>query len=137
MRSQALAGAPGAGGRGSVATAPQGFTRPRFVQRRVGRPTRRLREQVDRLAFSRPVAAAQVSAPKSVGSGLDAESVLLDVIATMQGKVGAEWAANRISVVQEHAATSINERAVAALALHPAARTRPHSGQGDGGLRGR
>ncbi|MFI6662779.1 B12-binding domain-containing protein [Streptomyces sp. NPDC050523] len=65
----------------------------------------------------------------AVDEGLDAESVLLDVIATVQGKVGAEWAANRISVAQEHAATAINERAVAALTLHPAARTAPTRGR--------
>ncbi|MFJ8096484.1 cobalamin B12-binding domain-containing protein [Streptomyces griseofuscus] len=65
----------------------------------------------------------------ALDEGLDAESVLLDVIATVQGKVGTEWAANRISVAQEHAATSTNERAVAALALHPAARTAPTRGR--------
>ncbi|MFF3694063.1 B12-binding domain-containing protein [Streptomyces sp. NPDC002221] len=57
------------------------------------------------------------------------ESVLLDVIAAVQGKVGEEWAANRLTVAQEHAATSINERAVVALALHPAARTAPSRGR--------
>ncbi|MEK9518747.1 cobalamin-dependent protein [Streptomyces venezuelae] len=55
--------------------------------------------------------------------GTDAENVLLDVIAVVQGRVGEEWAANRMSVAQEHAATAINERAVAAVAAHPAART--------------
>ncbi|MEU3601255.1 cobalamin-dependent protein [Streptomyces sp. NPDC006798] len=59
----------------------------------------------------------------ALDDGLDPEAVLLDVIAAVQGTVGEEWAANRISVAQEHAATSINERAVTALALHPAART--------------
>ncbi|MFD7536171.1 B12-binding domain-containing protein [Streptomyces sp. NPDC059819] len=61
--------------------------------------------------------------------GIDPESVLLDVIAAVQGRVGEEWAANRITVAQEHAATSINERAVVALALHPAARTAPSRGR--------
>ncbi|KAA0941233.1 cobalamin B12-binding domain-containing protein [Streptomyces apricus] len=61
--------------------------------------------------------------------GVDPESVLLDVIARVQGKVGEEWAANRLSVAQEHAATAINERAVAALSLHPAARTAPTRGR--------
>lgn len=55
---------------------------------------------------------------RALDDGLDPESVLLDVIATVQGRVGEEWAANRISVAQEHAATAINERAVTALALH-------------------
>ncbi|MFG2623080.1 B12-binding domain-containing protein [Streptomyces sp. NPDC048507] len=59
----------------------------------------------------------------ALDDGVDAESVLLDVIAPVQGRVGEEWAANRITVGQEHAATAINERAVAALARHPAART--------------
>lgn len=49
--------------------------------------------------------------------GLDPESVLLDVIGAVQGRVGEEWAANRISVAQEHAATAINERVIGTLAL--------------------
>lgn len=59
----------------------------------------------------------------------DPESVLLDVIAVVQGRVGEEWAANRISVAQEHAATAINDRAVAAVSVHPAARTRATRGR--------
>lgn len=55
--------------------------------------------------------------------GAAPESVLLDVIAPVQGRVGEEWAANRISVAQEHAATAINERAVAAVSVHPVVRT--------------
>ncbi|MFC9944013.1 cobalamin B12-binding domain-containing protein [Streptomyces pratensis] len=55
--------------------------------------------------------------------GTAPESVLLDVIAVVQGRVGEEWAANRISVAQEHAATAINDRAVAAVSAHPSART--------------
>ncbi|WP_167161430.1 cobalamin-dependent protein [Streptomyces sp. MBT27] len=65
----------------------------------------------------------------ALDDGGDPESVLLDVIGAVQGRVGEEWAANRITVAQEHAATSINERAVAALALHPAARTTPSRGR--------
>lgn len=53
-------------------------------------------------------------------AGLDAErdkeSLLLDVVARVQEKVGTEWAADRISVAQEHAATAINERVIAVLA---------------------
>ncbi|MFE5399866.1 B12-binding domain-containing protein [Streptomyces sp. NPDC056580] len=52
----------------------------------------------------------------ALAEGVAEETVLLDVIARVQEKVGAEWAANRISVAQEHAATAINERVVAALA---------------------
>ncbi|MEU9576149.1 cobalamin B12-binding domain-containing protein [Streptomyces chilikensis] len=66
---------------------------------------------------------------RALDDGVDLETVLLDVIAAVQGTVGEEWAANRISVAQEHAATAINERAVTALALHPAARTTPHRGR--------
>ncbi|MFE2144486.1 B12-binding domain-containing protein [Streptomyces sp. NPDC059456] len=64
----------------------------------------------------------------ALDDGLDPEAVLLDVIGPVQGRVGEEWAANRITVAQEHAATAINERAVTAVALHPAA----HREQGRG-----
>jgi methanogenic corrinoid protein MtbC1 len=53
---------------------------------------------------------------KALSEGLDEEALLLDVIAPVQERVGAEWAADRLTVAQEHAATAINERAVAALA---------------------
>ncbi|PWI12942.1 cobalamin-binding protein [Streptomyces sp. Act143] len=66
---------------------------------------------------------------RALDEGLDPETVLLDVIATVQVRVGEEWAANRISVAQEHAATAINERAVTALALHPTARPTPSRGR--------
>ena len=63
----------------------------------------------------------------AVESGLDAESVLLDIVAAVQTRVGVEWAANRISVAQEHAATAINDRVIGALDRHPlvAATRRP------------
>ncbi|MFH8796596.1 B12-binding domain-containing protein [Streptomyces sp. NPDC017941] len=48
-------------------------------------------------------------------AGLDTETVLLDVIGAVQRRVGQEWADNRMTVAQEHAATAINERVVAAL----------------------
>ncbi|MFG2307252.1 B12-binding domain-containing protein [Streptomyces sp. NPDC048566] len=51
----------------------------------------------------------------------DPESVLLDLIAPVQARVGLEWAANRLTVAQEHTATAIHERAIAVLAHH----TRP------------
>ncbi|MGW4670895.1 cobalamin B12-binding domain-containing protein [Streptomyces sp. NPDC004324] len=57
--------------------------------------------------------------------GLGAEAILLDVIAPVQARVGTEWAANRMSVAQEHAASAITERIIAALAHHPATRTPP------------
>ncbi|RAJ39976.1 methanogenic corrinoid protein MtbC1 [Kitasatospora sp. SolWspMP-SS2h] len=51
----------------------------------------------------------------ALDAGLEAESVLLDVIGAVQHRVGVEWAANRMNVADEHTATAINERAVAAL----------------------
>ncbi|MFE1587873.1 B12-binding domain-containing protein [Streptomyces sp. NPDC058737] len=51
----------------------------------------------------------------ALGAGLTAETVLLDVIGAVQHKVGVEWAANRMSVADEHAATAINDRVIAAL----------------------
>lgn len=59
----------------------------------------------------------------AVDGGVAAEDVLLDIIAPVQHRVGTEWAANRITVAQEHAATAINDRVVAALAHHVAAST--------------
>ncbi|MEV6837258.1 cobalamin-dependent protein [Streptomyces sp. NPDC051133] len=52
----------------------------------------------------------------ALAEGMDEEALLLDVIAPVQEKLGVEWAADRINVAQEHAATAINERAMAALA---------------------
>ncbi|MET9896840.1 cobalamin-dependent protein [Streptomyces sp. NPDC006465] len=49
----------------------------------------------------------------------DAETVLLDLIAPVQARVGTEWAANRLTVAQEHTATAIHERVIAVLAHHP------------------
>ncbi|MFC4851981.1 cobalamin B12-binding domain-containing protein [Actinophytocola glycyrrhizae] len=51
----------------------------------------------------------------ALDAGVSAESVLLDVIGAVQRRIGAEWAAAHISVAQEHAATAINERVIAAL----------------------
>lgn len=50
---------------------------------------------------------------------VDGETLLLDVIARVQERIGTEWAAGRLTVAQEHAATAINERVVAILAHHP------------------
>ncbi|MFF8288920.1 B12-binding domain-containing protein [Streptomyces sp. NPDC016309] len=51
----------------------------------------------------------------ALDEGRDKEALLLDVIGAVQEKVGAEWAADRMTVAQEHAATAINERAIAAV----------------------
>ncbi|MFJ3576236.1 cobalamin B12-binding domain-containing protein [Streptomyces rubiginosohelvolus] len=67
--------------------------------------------------LSRDEYAALDIVESALGSGLDAESVLLDVIGAAQHQVGIEWAADRISVADEHTATAINERAVAALPI--------------------
>ncbi|MFE1411296.1 B12-binding domain-containing protein [Streptomyces sp. NPDC085524] len=79
------------------------------------------------MALDEPAAVGSVL--RALDDGVGPESVLLEVIGRVQGRVGEEWAANRISVAQEHAATAMNERAVAALALHPAARTEPRRGR--------
>ncbi|OKI01862.1 cobalamin-binding protein [Streptomyces sp. CB02923] len=44
------------------------------------------------------------------------ERVLLELIAPTQERVGLAWAANDITVAQEHAATAISERCIAAVA---------------------
>ncbi|MEE1757036.1 cobalamin B12-binding domain-containing protein [Streptomyces sp. SP18CS02] len=66
---------------------------------------------------------------EALDAGMGPEEVLLDVIAAVQRRVGEEWAANRLSVADEHAATAIDERAVAAVCLHPAARTQVTRGR--------
>ncbi|MFJ2054996.1 B12-binding domain-containing protein [Streptomyces sp. NPDC087908] len=49
-------------------------------------------------------------------AGAPLEDVLLDVIGPVQARVGAEWAAGRMSVAQEHAVTAIQDRVISALA---------------------
>ncbi|MFE6893779.1 B12-binding domain-containing protein [Streptomyces sp. NPDC057694] len=44
------------------------------------------------------------------------ERVLLELIAPVQERLGAAWAANDITVAQEHAGTAISERCVSAVA---------------------
>ncbi|WP_320066222.1 B12-binding domain-containing protein [Micromonospora sp. RTGN7] len=51
-----------------------------------------------------------------IDAGVPAERVLLDLIAPAQVEVGERWARNEWSVAQEHAATHISERVVAAVA---------------------
>ncbi|MFF3645287.1 B12-binding domain-containing protein [Streptomyces sp. NPDC002564] len=74
----------------------------------------------DETAAARTVRAA-------VDAGTSYESVLLDLIAPVQRRVGLEWQANRITVAQEHAATAINERVITLTAGLPAAP--PHRGR--------
>ncbi|MGC5567990.1 cobalamin B12-binding domain-containing protein [Streptomyces sp. FR-108] len=70
------------------------------------------------------------------------ERVLLELIAPTQERVGVAWAANDITVAQEHAATAISERCIAAVAdatapalAHP--RTGTFVGTEEGGGAGR
>lgn len=65
----------------------------------------------------------------ALDAGMQPEDILLEVIARVQYKVGTEWAANRITVAQEHAATAINDRVIAALAQHPASRSTGKAGR--------
>ncbi|UMB72480.1 cobalamin B12-binding domain-containing protein [Mycobacterium paraterrae] len=65
----------------------------------------------------------------AVEAGMPPEDILLDVIARVQHRIGTEWAANRITVAQEHAATAINDRVIAALAQHPASRSTVKAGR--------
>jgi methanogenic corrinoid protein MtbC1 len=53
--------------------------------------------------------------------GVPAESILLDIIAPVQARVGQLWADNQWSVAREHAATAISDRAVAALSVRASA----------------
>ncbi|NMO92897.1 cobalamin-dependent protein [Actinomycetospora sp. TBRC 11914] len=74
-------------------------------------------DYLDRLAASDEQGAVAV-ALAAVDAGHDTEDVLLDVIAEAQREVGERWAAGTWSVVQEHIATHISERVVAAVSRH-------------------
>ncbi|WP_033263226.1 cobalamin B12-binding domain-containing protein [Amycolatopsis vancoresmycina] len=65
---------------------------------------------------------------QALGDGTDPESVLLDVIGAVQRRVGLEWAANRLTVAQEHAATAINDRVIATFG-YVLRRPEPHLGR--------
>jgi methanogenic corrinoid protein MtbC1 len=67
--------------------------------------------------------AARDAVAAAVDLGVPEEVVLLDVIGAVQRRVGAEWAAARITVAQEHAATAINERVIATLPYQARRRT--------------
>jgi methanogenic corrinoid protein MtbC1 len=68
---------------------------------------------------SRDERAALAVALGALDAGLGAETVLLDVVAVAQRRVGSEWAANRFTVAQEHAATAISERVVSVMTAQP------------------
>ncbi|AFU02534.1 cobalamin B12-binding domain-containing protein [Nocardia brasiliensis] len=85
-------------------------------------PVAELRDRLWDAVSGRDEYAAADLVLAAVDAGLNPEQVLLEVIAPVQLRVGTEWAANRITVAQEHAATAINDRVIAALAHHPASR---------------
>ncbi|MDD7939953.1 cobalamin-dependent protein [Actinomycetospora lutea] len=72
---------------------------------------------LDRLADADERGAVAV-ALDALDAGVDPETVLLDVVAGAQREVGDRWAAGEWTVVQEHVATHISERVVAAVAVH-------------------
>ncbi|MET7746679.1 cobalamin B12-binding domain-containing protein [Streptomyces sp. NPDC005385] len=72
-------------------------------------------EQLWQAARSGDEQAATRAVFGALEDGVSADDVLIDLIAAVQRRVGEEWAANRLTVAQEHAATAINERAIAAL----------------------
>jgi len=65
----------------------------------------------------------------ALDEGMNPERALLELIAPVQHRIGTEWAANRLTVAQEHAATAINERVIAALAHHPGCRRTADAGR--------
>ncbi|QGN49024.1 cobalamin B12-binding domain-containing protein [Micromonospora sp. WMMD558] len=73
------------------------------------------------LAEADEYAAVEV-ATRLLDDGLSAERVLLDLVAPAQAEVGDRWARNEWSVAQEHAATHISERVVAAVAAYAGSR---------------
>ncbi|MFD5625202.1 B12-binding domain-containing protein [Streptomyces sp. NPDC127072] len=91
--------------------------------------TRTLHEQLWTAVTDRDEHRAAAIVFAALDEGIGAEDVLLDLIAPVQRRVGTEWAANRLSVAQEHAASAIAERVIAALAHHPATRTTPTRGR--------
>ncbi|MEV0011567.1 B12-binding domain-containing protein [Streptomyces sp. NPDC051840] len=91
--------------------------------------TRGLQDRLWEAVTGRDEHAAARLVLDAVDEGTDPEAVLLDVIAPVQARVGTEWAANRLSVAQEHAASAIAERVIAALAHHPRARDTPRLGR--------
>lgn len=59
---------------------------------------------------------------EALAAGVDHESLVLDVIAVSQMRVGMMWQANELSVTREHAATHIGELALGLVLEHGLAR---------------
>ncbi|MFF4746587.1 B12-binding domain-containing protein [Streptomyces sp. NPDC001268] len=93
----------------------------------------RARDELWRAVDERDELAAARGVFELLDSGLDAEDILLEVIAPVQHKVGVEWAAGRITVAQEHAATAIHDRIIAAMA-HRATAKAPDRDHGKRGM---
>ncbi|AKG45928.1 cobalamin-binding protein [Streptomyces xiamenensis] len=89
----------------------------------------RAREGLWRAVRSRDEHAAAAAVFAALDDGAGAEDVLLEVIAPVQHKVGTEWAADRLTVAQEHAATAIQDRIITAMADRVPV-TRPRGGRG-------
>ncbi|MEV0237777.1 cobalamin-dependent protein [Nonomuraea sp. NPDC050786] len=92
-----------------------------------------VKERVDTLwaaATAGDEHAAADAALATLDAGVPMETLLLDVVAKVQSRVGQEWATNRITVAQEHTATAVNERVLATLARHPSVRRDPEPGRG-------
>ncbi|MFE6286060.1 B12-binding domain-containing protein [Streptomyces sp. NPDC057877] len=79
----------------------------------------RAREELWQAVLARDEYAARRVVDAALEAGADGEDVLLEVIARVQDKVGAAWAAGRMTVAQEHAATAIHERVIAATVHGP------------------
>ncbi|MFF4342913.1 B12-binding domain-containing protein [Kitasatospora sp. NPDC001540] len=83
-------------------------------------PVPALTEQLWEAVTGGDQARAAALATGALEAGLEPEALLIDVIGGLQARVGREWAADRLTVIQEHAATAVNERVVALVAGHPA-----------------
>ncbi|GAA1634665.1 cobalamin B12-binding domain-containing protein [Nonomuraea maheshkhaliensis] len=71
--------------------------------------------------------AATGVAMAALDAGVPMETLLLDIVAAVQSRVGHEWAANRITVAQEHTTTAVNERVLTALADRTTERIADHT----------
>lgn len=89
----------------------------------------RVRDRLWEAALRGDEQAGVAAVLSAVDAGMAAEDALLEVIAPVQRRIGTEWAANRITVAQEHAATAINDRVIAALAQHTEDATGAHAGR--------
>ncbi|RPE36679.1 cobalamin B12-binding domain-containing protein [Kitasatospora cineracea] len=87
---------------------------------RPGEPAVEPTEELWQAVIGGDQAGAVALAVRALEDGLHPEALLLDVIGALQARIGREWAADRITVIQEHAATAVNERVVAVVSGHPA-----------------